>query len=114
MSSDSNPFSSQPDEYVRATDFLGLRNKTEQTSDVAVVTSAATLLTGETKETVKLASVLGDEGIEMMCRAVNDALNSVKFRLIVKKEASETPAERGNKKEAELDLDDQEESKVSY
>ena len=79
-----------------------------------MVTSAATLLTDDTKEAVKLASVMGDEGTEIMCRAVNDALKSAKFKFIVNEEASETPAERGNKKEAELDLDAQEESKVSY
>ena len=70
--------------YVEVRDFLKLRSSF-RTDALNVVRTAALMLTEDTKRGAHLSDVLGDEGIEIMCRSVQEALDSMTFGAVLQK-----------------------------
>ena len=70
--------------YVEVRDFLKLRSSF-RTDALNVVRTAALMLTEDTKRSAHLSDVLGDEGIEVMCRSVQEALDSMTFGAVLQK-----------------------------
>ena len=70
--------------YVEVRDFLKLRSSF-RTDALNVVRTAALMLTEDTKRGAHLSDVLGDEGIEVMCRSVQEALDSMAICKVLEK-----------------------------
>ena len=70
--------------YVEVRDFLKLRSSF-RTDALNVVRTAALMLTEDTKRSAHLSDVLGDEGIEVMCRSVQEALDSMAICKVLEK-----------------------------